>query len=210
MPQTGKVQEIQTSLVLGVQFDEFDFRLFLRDYHRDLRNRFPDQSFPAYSPEIVLDSLIVRHDDEAKSEESGGRYRALRSFTQRMHRLDLCVSGSDYGTLEQRRSPYSFDRATYHLGRELVMANLRMDFPGYNPYRSTRELNIAFVRENIDYLLEFVPDYLWWAMHDQRDAIANILAPEQLGETRRRIELAGYKLDSFGLYMTTIECIHLS
>lgn len=209
MAPEGSIHEIQTSLMLCVQFDEFDFRLFLRDYHRDLKNRFPDQSFPAYSPAMVLDNLIVRHDETAKSGAAGTRYQALQQFTQRIHRMDLCLTGSDYGPLEQRKSPYSFDRAVYHLGCELVTAKLEMEFPGYNPYRSTRELNIAFVRENIDNLLEFVPDYLWWAMHDQRDAVANILAPEQLDETKRRIELAGYKLDSFGLYMTTLECIHL-
>ncbi|MFU8803905.1 MAG: hypothetical protein ACNA8W_08870, partial [Bradymonadaceae bacterium] len=137
MTPEGSAQVIQTSLMLGVQFDEFDFRLFLRDYHRDLRNRFPGESFPAYSPNIVLDSLMSRHEEEVHPGLAGARFRALRSFTQRVHRMDLCMTASDYGPLEQRKSPYNFDRASYHLGRELVTATLNMEFPGYNPYRST-------------------------------------------------------------------------
>ncbi|MBA2663122.1 MAG: hypothetical protein H0U74_12570 [Bradymonadaceae bacterium] len=208
MSEEGASQIIRTSLVLGVQFDEFDFRLFLRDYHRELRTRFPNESFPAYSPSIVLDSLIFRHEPECKDYVAGGRHQALRQYCQRVHRMDLCLTGSDYGPREQRKSPYNYDRAFYHLGRELVTATLRMDYPGYNPYRSTRKLSIPFIRDNIDQLLELVPDYLWWAMHDQKDVLSNILAPEQLAEARNRIELAGFKLDTFGLYLTTLEVVH--
>ncbi len=209
MTPEGTVQQIETSLLLGIQFDEFDFRLFLREYHRHLRNRFPDASFPAYSPSTVLDDLITRFEDDCGDGRAGRRYEALRRYAGMTHRLDLALTGSDYGALEQRDSPYHFDRMFYHLGRELVSARIRNDHPGYNPYRSTRQLSISFVRQNLDELLELLPDYVWWAAHDQRDLIANILVPEQLSETRRRIELAGFKLDNFGLYLTTRECVLL-
>lgn len=209
MTPEGTVQRIQTSLLLGIQFDEFDFRLFLREYHRNLRNRFPDQSFPAYSPAIVLDSLITQYEDRCDDGRAGRRFEALHRYARRAHRLDLALTGSDYGELEQRTSPYNFDRTFYHLGCELVSAEVKMDFPGYNPYRSTRKLSVSFVRDHLDDVLEFVPDYLWWAMHDQRDQMANMLVPEQLNELRRRIELAGFKLDKFGLYLTTRECVYL-
>jgi hypothetical protein len=209
MTPEGTVQQIQTSLVLGIQFDEFDFRLFLREYHRNLRNRFADESFPAYSPSVVLDSLITRYEENCQDGRAGRRFEALRRYARRAHRLDLALTGSDYGELEQRTSPYDFDRTFYHLGRELISAQVQMEFPGYNPYRSTRRLSIPFVRDHLDELLELVPDYLWWAMHDKRDGMANILAPEQLAELRRRIELAGFKLDNFGLYLTTQEYVFL-
>ena len=84
-----------------------------------------------------------------------------------------------------------------------------MDFPGYNPYRSTRFLDVDFVSQHLDQVLELVPDYLWWSMHDQRDIIVNILAPEQLEKVRRRIELAGFNVESFGLYLTSHEHLFL-
>ncbi len=201
MKPEGTIQQIQTSLTLGIQFDEFDFRLFLRDYHRELRSRFPEESFPAYSPSLVLNSLIDRYEDGAH------RHKVLSAYAQRAHRLQLALTGSDYGPLEQRVSPYSFDRAFYHLGREMVSAQVQMEYPGYNPYRSTRKLSIAFVRDHLDEMLELLPDYLWWAMHDQRDIMLNILAPEHLEQVRRRIELAGFKLDNFGLYLSTHETL---
>lgn len=207
MTPEGTVQQIQTSLILGIQFDDFDFRLFLREYHRNLRTRFPDESFPAYSPATVLNDLIPRYEQDCDDERAGRRYEALQAYAQRAHRLDLALTGSDYGPLEQRTSPYGCNRMFYHLGRQLVSARLQVDHPGYNPYRSTRELNISFVRDNLDDLLELAPDYLWWSMHDQRDVIANALSPEQQQEIRRRIELAGFKLDAFGLYLTTRECL---
>ena len=67
MISDGTVQMVRTSLLLGVQLDEFDFRLFLRDYHRDLRNRFPSTSFPAYSPSVVLNSLIPRFENKGQT-----------------------------------------------------------------------------------------------------------------------------------------------
>lgn len=209
MTPEGTIQQFQTCLLLGIQFDEFDFRLFLREYHRNLRNRFPSEDFPAYSPSVVLDSLIPKYEEDCGDGRAGRRYEALRDYTRRAHRLDLALTGSDYGPLEQRASPYDFDRTFYHLGCELVSARVSMEYPGYNPYRSTRELSISFVRDHLDTLLEVVPDYLWWAMHDQRDGMINVLAPEQLADLRRRIELAGFKLDNFGLYLTTRECLFL-
>ena len=209
MTPEGTVQQIETSLLLGIQFDEFDFRLFLREYHRNLRNRFPSDSFPAYSPSVVLDSLIATHEPDCEDGRAGRRFEALSRYANRAHRLDLALTGSDYGQLEQRQSPYNFDRTFYHLGRRLVSATVRMAHPGYNPYRSTRQLDISFVRDHVDDLLELVPDYMWWAMHDQKDIIANTLVPEQLDEVRRRIELAGFKLDNFGLYLTSRECVFL-
>ncbi len=200
----GTVQLVRTSLLLGVQLDDFDFRLFLRDYHRDLRSRFPEESFPAYSPSVVLNSLIPRYDASGDS-RAGRRAEALQQYTQRAFRLDLTLTGSDYGSLEKRQNPYSLDRAFYHLGRELVCSDLRMDYPGYNPYRSTRRLPVSFVADHFDEVLELVPDYLWWAMHDQRDMILNATAPEQLEKVHRRIELAGFNTASFGLYLTSHE-----
>lgn len=207
MTPEGTTQIVRTSLILGVQFDEFDYRLFLRDYHRDLRARYPFEGFPAYSPNIVLDTLMTRLEPQCIDGEPGARYDAMRGFARRVHRLDLSLTGSDYGALEQRRSPYGFDRCFYHLGRELAAASLSMEFPGHNPYRSTRKLDIVFIREHIEDWLELLPDYLWWAMHDQRDALRNILSPEKLAEVRRLIELAGFKLDAFGLYLTSYEVV---
>lgn len=209
MTPDGTVQQIETSLILGIQFDEFDFRLFLREYHRDLRNRFPDKSFPAYSPAVVLNNLITTFEEKCKDGRAGRRFEALNDYATRAHRLELALTGSDYGELEQRISPYNFDRTFYHLGHELVNARVQMEYPGYNPYRSTRKLSISFVRDHLDDLLELVPDYLWWAMHDQRDIMANILSPEKLDDIRRQIELAGFKLDNFGLYLTTRESVFL-
>ncbi len=207
MTPDGTRQYILTSLILGIQFDEFDYRLFLRDYHRDLRQRFPFEGFPAYSPTLVLDALMHRVEPECTYAHPGGRYEALRTFCKRHHRLSLCLSGSDYGALEQRASPYSFDRAAYHFGRELTSATIAAEYPGHNPYRSTRKLHIPFMRDNLSHVVELLPDYLWWSIHDQRDMLHNVLAPEKLHEVRRLIELAGYKLDSFGLYLTTFEAL---
>lgn len=200
---------VRTSLSLSVQFDEFDYRLFLRNYHRELRQRFPLANIPAYGPEVVLDELLCEHEEICKQGQPGGRFAAMLAFARRVHRLHLCLTGSDYGSFEQRASPYNFDRTFYHLGRELVAATLVMDYPGHNPYRSTRRINIPFVRENTEELLELLPDYLWWSMHDKRDMLSNVLAPEQLNEVRRLIEHAGFKLDSFGLYLTSFEVLLL-
>lgn len=205
----GATQVIRTTLTLGIQFDDFDYRLFLRDYHRDLRQRFGNESFPAYTPDAVLDDLIPRYEPTCAEGRAGGRYEVLRQFSQRVHRLDLNMTASDFGPFEKRQSPYSFDRAFYHLGREIASARLKMEYPGYNPYRSTRKINVRFLRENVDDVLELLPDYLWWATHDQKDLLDNALAPEQLAEVRRRIELSGYKIETFGLYLTTMETLHL-
>lgn len=209
MTPEGTIQLIETRLMLGIQFDEFDFRLFLREYSRNLANRFPSRDFPDFDPDVVLDSLIPQHEDNCDDGRAGRRYEALNTYARRVHRLDLALTGSDYGQLEQRDSPYNFDRIFYHLGREVATARVKMEFPGYNPYRSTRRLKISFVREHIDDLMELLPDYLWWSLHDQKDDISNILVPEQLQEVRRRIELAGFKLENFGLYLTTYEGIFL-
>lgn len=209
MTQRGAVQLIRTSLTLGIQFDDFDFRLFLREYHRDLRNRFQNDSFPAYTPNGVLEHLLPRYEPSCAEGVAGGRYEALKQFAQRVHRLDLSMTASDFGPFEQRQSPYSFDRAFYHLGREIAVARVKMEHPGYNPFRSTRRLHIPFVRDHLEDILELLPDYLWWAIHDQKDLLRNVLAPEQLAETRQRVELSGYKVENFGLYMTTMETLHL-
>jgi len=201
---------IRTSLILGVQFDEFDFRYFLREYHRELRHRTPIEGFPTYTPESLLNSVIEHYDTICRDHPFGGRYMALRDFAQTSYRLHLCLTGSDYGELEQRSSPYGHDRCAYHLGRELATASLTVDGAGHNPYRSTRKLDIPFVREHIDRILEVLPDYVWWAMHDQRDMLRNILAPEQLGEVRRRIEMTGFKTEQFGLYLTNFEILEIS
>lgn len=197
---------VTTRLMLGVQFDEFDYRLFLRNYHANLRSRFPEDSFPAYSPRVVLDSLIFRY--ETGGNRAGGvRAEALTRYAHRAHRLDLGLTGSDYGPFEKRHSPYDFERLVYHLGHCLASAQVQMEFPGFNPYKSTRRLHIPFVREHIDSLVDLLPDYLWWELHDQTDMLRNILAPEQMYEVRKRIERAGFKLDDFGLYMTTMETL---
>ncbi len=209
MTPPGAIQVVRTTLTLGIQFDDFDYRLFLREYHRDLRSRFQNDNFPAYTPAVVLDELIPRYEPTCVSGAAGGRHEALRQFAQRVHRLDLNLTGSDFGPFEQRQSPYSFDRAFYHLGREVATGRVKMEFPGYNPYRSTRQINVRFLRENLEDVIELLPDYLWWSMHDQRDALANVLAPEQLAEVRRRIELSGYKVENFGLFLTTMETLHL-
>jgi hypothetical protein len=209
MTARGAKQIVRTTLTLGIQFDDFDYRLFLREYHRDLRSRFQAENLPAYTPNVVLDELMARFEPACADGVAGGRYEALQKFAQRVHRLDLNITGSDFGPFEQRHSPYSYDRAFYHLGREIACAKVKMEFPGYNPYRSTRKIDIRFLRENLDDVIELLPDYLWWSMHDQKDVLGNVLAPEQLAEVRRRVELSGYKVDSFGLYLTTMETLHL-
>ncbi len=208
MIEKGAHHLIRTNLVLGVQLDDFDYRLFLREYHKDLRQRFPSDDFPAYAPNDVLDSLIPRLEPDGLGKGAGGRFEALRRFAVRTSRLDLAMTASDFGNFEQRTSPYSFDRAFFHLGRVICSARLKMEYPGYNPFKATRQWNIDFVRDHLDNVLEVMPDYMWWAMHDQRDSIANALVPEQLDEARRRIESAGYKVSSFGLYLTTLETMH--
>ncbi len=201
---------IRTQLVLGVQLDDFDYRLFLREYHKDLRTRFPSEDFPAYAPNDVLDSLIPRLEPQGLGKTAGGRFEALRRFALRTNRLDLAMTASDFGSFEQRNSPYSFDRASYHLGRVVCSARLKMEYPGYNPFKATRQWKVDFVRDHLDDVFEVMPDYMWWAMHDQRDSIANALLPEQLDEARRRIQSAGYKVQSLGLYLTTLETMHAS
>ena len=205
MPGTRRKVRIRTKLLLGIQFDEFDFRVFLRDYHRELRSRFPEESFPAYSTGVVLDSLMEQYEEACQEGRPGARREVMQEFARRVHRLDLALTGSDYGPLERRSSPYEFDRVFYHLGRQLVSAEVNMDFPGFNPYRSTRQINIPYFRDNVEEVVEFVPDYLWWEIHDKQDVIQNALVPEHLHEIRKRIERVGYKVDSFGLYMTTME-----
>lgn len=205
----GTNLSITTGLVLGIQFDEFDYRYFLRNYHARLRERFPEETLPAYTPQVVIDSLMLRYEPGCLRNAPGGRAHALARFAQTAHRLDLCLTGSDFGPLEKRRSPYRFDRSVYHLGRCLASAQVSLEFPGYNPYRSTRRLDIPFVRDHLGHLLDTLPDYLWWELHDQQDMIRNILAPEQLHEVRRRLERAGFKLDNFGLFMTTMETLEL-
>ncbi len=209
MTPAGATQVIRTTLTLGIQFDDFDYRLFLREYHKDLRSRFDSDDFPAYTPNAVLEELLPRYEPSCADGVAGGRLSALSGFAQRVHRLDLNLTGSDFGPYEQRQTPYSFDRAFYHLGREIASAKVKMEYPGYNPYRSTRRLNVRFVREHLDEVLEFLPDYLWWAIHDQQDVLANVLSPEQQAEVRRRIHSSGYKIESFGLYLTTMETLHL-
>lgn len=208
----GDVQKlrVETSLLLGIQLDEFDFRLFLREYHRDLRRRFPDEKLPAYDPNVVLDELIPTLEECQDGEDAGGRLAALKDFARREYRLDIGLTGADYGPMERRSSPYEFDRVFYHLGLEVVSASVQMDAPGYNPYRSTRQLDIPFTREYVGDVLDFLPDYLWWEIHDKTDVIENVLAPEQLHDVRKRIERCDYKLDNFGLYVTTMEIMHLA
>jgi hypothetical protein len=207
MRPQGAHHLIRTQLVLGVQLDDFDYRLFLREYHKDLRSRFPSDDFPAYAPNDVLDSLMSLEPNDMCG-KAGGRFEALRQFALRSSRLDFAMTASDFGRFEQRHSPYRFDRAFYHLGRVICSARLKMEYTGYNPFKATRQWNIDFVREYLDDIFEVMPDYLWWAMHDQRDSIANALMPEQLDEARRRIESAGYKVNSLGLYLTTLETMH--
>lgn len=206
MTQRDAQHLIRTNLVLGVQFDDFDYRLFLREYHKDLRTRFPSDDFPAYSPNAVLDTLITQFEPNAQF--AGGRYHAMRQFAQQSMRLDLALTASDFGPFEKRQSPYSFDRAFYHLGLVICSASLTMEFPGYNPFRATRQWNIDFVRDHLDDVFEMMPDYMWWAMHDQKDGIANALGPEHLAQAKRRIEAAGFKTANFGLYLTTLETLH--
>jgi len=205
----GATQVVSTSFTLGIQFDDYDYRLFLREYHRDLEDRFPDESVPDYNPNDVLDELIPRFEPVCEDGVAGGRYEALQQFARRVHRLDLNITGSDFGPFEQRRSPYSFDRTYYHLGHEIVTAEVKMEYPGYNAYRSTRRLSVDFIRDNVDDVLELVPDYLWWSMHDQKEVLTEALTDDEVAEVTRRIELAGYKTENFGLYLTTMETLHM-
>ena len=154
---------------------------------------------------MVLDALMARLLPEAT--QAGHRRDELRDFARRVYRLHLSLGGSDYGAHERRGSPYSFDRATYLMGRELTVATLENDYPGHNPYKSTRKLNIMFMREQFEGWVELLPDYLWWALHDKKDLLQNVLAPEQLGRVREQVERAGFKVDTFGLYLTTFESV---
>lgn len=205
MTPAGTVQRIKTSLLLGVQLDEEDVQLFLRDYYRDLQSRHKKESFPEFSVEIVLDELLQQFEEGCGDGRAGRRSKALCAYSLRAHGLHLAVTGSDYGSLEQRSSPYSPDRVFYHLGRELIGAEVDMDFPGYNPYRSTRKISPEFVASNLDGVLEVLPDFLWWAAHDKKSVLRSLLAEAEMEELRRSIELAGIKTDSFGLYLSTQE-----
>lgn len=203
----GRQLRVETSLLLGIQLDEFDYRVFLREYYRDLRRRCADAKLPAYEPQVVLDELIPRYETNPDGGSPGGRFAALKNFARRKYRLDLGLGGADYGPLERRSSPYEFDRVFYHLGLEVVNACVQMDAPGYNPYRSTRQLEVPFVRDHIGDVLDVLPDYLWWEVHDKIDVVKNVLVPEQLHDVRTRIERCDYKLDAFGLYLTTMEIV---
>ncbi len=207
MDNPQSTQIIRTELLIGVPLDEFDFRLLLREYHRELRRRFPRRDLPAYSPERVLNSLIPRFEADASQDLAGSRRDVLQAFAQRHFHLDLTVAGSDYGPHEKRRSPYGFNRCFYHLGRSLVSASLRLDAPGFTPYCSTRRWSPAFLRQHLDEVMELVPDYLWWAMHQQRDVLRNCLLPEQVAELQRQLQSAGFKTDNIGLFLTTHECL---
>lgn len=209
MTKRGAHQVVRSSLMIGIQLDDIDYRNFLKEYHRDLEERFPSEEFPEFAPNTVLETLITKLEPEAADSHAGCRYDVMKAFAQKHHRLDLAMTASDFGPFEQRRSPYSFDRAYYHLGRTICSARLKMEFPGYNPYRSTRKWDLEFVRQNLDNVFEILPDYLWWSLHDQRDAIENALADEQLQQVQRSIEASGYKIQNFGLYLSTLETLHL-
>lgn len=209
MAPRGALHVIHSSLILGTQLDDLDYRLFLSEFHRDFRSRHEGIDADPFSPGRVLDELIPEHEEDCAEEIAGSRARVLRSFARRVHRLDLNLTGSDFGPFEQRNSPYSFDRASYHLGHELVTAPLKMEFPGYNAYRSTRQWDLDFVSENLDSVIELLPDYLWWSIHDKRDAIAEALSPDSIQDVTSRIESAGYKIENFGLYLTTLETLHM-
>lgn len=209
MSKRGAHHVVRSNLMVGVQLDDVDYRLFLKEYHRDLKSRYPSDDFPEFAPNNVLEVLIPKLEPEASQGHAGARYDTMRAFSQRVHRLELAMTASDFGPFEQRRSPYSFDRAYYHLGRSICSARVKMEFPGYNPYRSTRKWDLAFVRDNLENVFEILPDYLWWSLHDQKDAIQNALMPEQLEAVERAIASAGYKAANFGLYLSTMETLHL-
>jgi len=209
MSKRGAHHVVRSNLMIGVQLDDVDYRLFLKEYHRDLKSRYPSDDFPEFSPNNVLETLIPKLEPEASQGHAGARYDMMRAFSHRVHRLELAMTASDFGPFEQRRSPYSFDRAYYHLGRSICSARVKMEFPGYNPYRSTRKWDLPFVRDNLENVFEILPDYLWWSLHDQKDAIQNALLPEQLESVERAIASAGYKAANFGLYLSTMETLHL-
>lgn len=204
----GAQQTVRTCLVLGVQLDEAGFLHLLRTYHEDLASRFGDHdSFPAFSPGLVLNLLMPKYELKELANIAGGRAQALRDFVRRQWRLQLALNMSDLGALEQRSSPYALDRADYFLGREIASASMTQDHPNLNPYRSSRRLHIPLVRHHLEHILELMPDYLWWSLHEQQDAISNVLSPEKLHEVRRQIERAGFSASSFGLYLSTFETV---
>ena len=206
---SNAVQVIRSSLIVGIQFDDAAYRAFLREYHRDLRTRFPSDNFPAFSPTTVLEELMFRYEPACTEAVAGARHEALRQFAQRVHRLDLSLTSSDFGPFEQRTSPYRFDRAFYHLGREIGSAKVKMEFPGYNPYRSTRKLDLPTFRDNVESVVELFPDYLSWALHDHTQSLAEVLAPAQVEEVRTRLEASGFETESLGLYLVTMETLHI-
>lgn len=204
----GAQQTVRTCLVLGVQLDESGFIRLLRSYHDDLASRFGDNdSFPAFSPGLVLNLLMPKYELKEQVEQAGGRAQAMRDFVRRQWRMQLALNMSDLGALEQRSSPYALDRSDYFIGREIASASMTQDYPNLNPYRSSRRLHIPLVRHHLEHILELMPDYLWWSLHEQQDAISNVLTPEKLHEVRRQIERAGFSVDSFGLYLSTFETV---
>lgn len=209
MTPQGTVQRFRTTLLLGIQLDEEDFLLFLNDYYRDLRGRFAGNDFPDFSPPLVLDELIQTFEDGCDDGRAGRRTQALSAYSLRAHNLHLAITGSDYGSLEQRTYPYSFDRVFYHLGHQLIVAEFDLDYPGYNPYRSTRRLDPQFVAANLHEVLELLPDFLWWAAHDKLERLRSMLRIEELEDLQRTIELAGLKTENFGLYLVTQELLLL-
>lgn len=201
-------QTIRTSFVLGVRLDEQGFIKLLKAYHNDLTIRAdPKDSLPSFSPGIVLNLLMYKYEPQCKPDRAGSRAQALRDFARRQYGLALSLCMTDFGSLEQRSSPYGLDRCAYFLGREIASASMTSDHPSYNPFRTSRKLHIPLVRHHLDHLLELMPDYLWWALHEQQDAVANILSPEKLHEVRRQIERSGFGNDSFGLYLSTFETV---
>ena len=204
-------QTIRTSLVLGAPLHGQELAAFLIAYYEHLRQLAHDPpDFPAFSPGMVLNLLMLRHDPICAQSVAGSRAQALRDFARERYRLQLSIAMSDFGPLEQRASPYNPDRATYLMGREIASASVVLDYPSHSPYRTLRRLHIPLVRQHFAQVLELMPDYLWWSFQDQHDAVRNVLAPEKLHEVRRQIERAGFDVASFGLYLSTFETVALS
>ena len=194
-------QIVESSLILGIQFDEVQHRAFLSEYV----NRVAPNTTVPEEIDDVLTGLIPQVEPDYRPGVAGSVLSALRRFTASRYELDLRITGRDYGPVDPRLSPYRVERTSYHIGTVLLDTRVEMEFPGYAPYATSRKWDIPAMREHFDRVIDFLPDYLWWALQDRRGSIQEQLELKNLAATRRAIAKCGFPVTEFGLYLTSFQ-----
>ena len=193
---------IESSIILGIQMSQEEY----------------DMLWTAIGQKIGVACSDVNHVQTTgiashPSHEEGDAGCVLsildRYCNEKYDGLVLRLTGSDYGPFEKRDQPYRNDRAFYHLGFEIAAATIEMEYPGYSPFRSTRTLDVGFLRDDYDTAIEFLPDYLWWELQGNGAVIRDALDLDALVVARKTLADFGFNLDNFGLYLTSFETLHL-